>query len=258
MARSKHFYIRRVHRYLGIVLGVQFLFWTISGMYFSWSNMDEIHGDFEKKSQALIPATSRMIAPSTVFEHIIAEGADSIVSLQLVNINGDPVYQVRYIDNEAAHHDRSGRVTVLLADAVTGSIKPPLSKEQSIALAISRFNGKEPVKDVAYLEHTGGHHEYRASPLPAYSVTFDNAAKTTVYVASELGTVQSFRNEKWRIFDFLWMTHTMDYQSRDNISNYLLRIFSVFGAITVISGFVLYFVSSRRFRRRRHLKQAIV
>ena len=168
------------------------------------------------------------------------------------------MYQIRYIDNEAEHHSHSRKVKVQLADALTGRIKPPLSKEQSIALAISRFSGSEPVKDVVYLENTGGHHEYRASPLPAYGVTFNNAARTTVYVASELGTVQSFRNEKWRIFDFLWMTHTMDYQSRDNISNYLLRIFSVFGIITVVSGFVLYSISSRRFRRRRNIKQVIV
>ncbi len=38
-------FIRLLHRYLGIILGIQFLFWTISGLYFSWTNIDEIHGD---------------------------------------------------------------------------------------------------------------------------------------------------------------------------------------------------------------------
>ena len=43
---------RKIHRYLGIIIGVQFLFWTISGLYFSWTNLDDIHGDtfkIEKK-----------------------------------------------------------------------------------------------------------------------------------------------------------------------------------------------------------------
>jgi len=53
--------------------------------------------------------------------------------------------------------------------------------------------------------------------LPAYAIRFDHPSKTTVYVATEMGAVTKFRNEKWRIFDFLWMLHTMDYQSRDNI-----------------------------------------
>lgn len=43
--------IRKAHRYLGIFLGIQFLMWTLSGMYFSWSDIDEIHGDHFKKTQ---------------------------------------------------------------------------------------------------------------------------------------------------------------------------------------------------------------
>ena len=43
-----HRKIRKTHRWLGLILGIQFLFWTIGGLYFSWSNMDEVHGDHQK------------------------------------------------------------------------------------------------------------------------------------------------------------------------------------------------------------------
>ncbi|WP_370590006.1 hypothetical protein [Rufibacter sp. LB8] len=75
-------------------------------------------------------------------------------------------------------------------------------------------------------------------------------SQTTVYVAAELGEVMKFRNNKWRIFDFLWMLHTMDYQGRDNIGNVLLRIFSIAGMVTILSGFALFYVSSG-FRRKK-------
>jgi hypothetical protein len=68
-------------------------------------------------------------------------------------------------------------------------------------------------------------------------------------VSAELGTVQKFRNQKWRVFDFLWMLHTMDYESRDNFGNVLLRTFSIFGLVTVLSGFLLYFTSARWYRK---------
>jgi hypothetical protein len=249
MARSKHFYIRKAHRYLGILLGIQFLFWTISGMYFSWSDIDEIHGDYEKRRAPLVSAHLQLVSPTTVLNQLNSMGIDFILSLQLVNVEGMPLYQVRYIAG-TSHHDET-EVKSQLADALTGKLRGPLSKEEAVALAVSRFIGKETVKEVRYFERTNGHHEYRESPLPAYGVTFDNAATTTVYVASELGTVQSFRNSKWRIFDFLWMTHTMDYTSRDNFGNILLRLFSILGLITVLSGFALYFVSTRRFRKSR-------
>jgi hypothetical protein len=70
-----------------------------------------------------------------------------------------------------------------------------------------------------------------------------------VYVSSQLGTFQAVRHNQWRAFDFLWMLHTMDYKSRDDINNWLLRGFSIFGLLTVLSGFLLYFISSSTVRR---------
>jgi hypothetical protein len=53
------------------------------------------------------------------------------------------------------------------------------------------------------------------------------------------------------------MGHTMDYKSRDNINNWLLRIFSGFGLITVLSGFVLFFVSGKIINRKRKAISAV-
>ena len=36
---------RKTHRFLGVFIGIQFLFWTISGLYFSWTDIDDVHGD---------------------------------------------------------------------------------------------------------------------------------------------------------------------------------------------------------------------
>ncbi|HEU5292389.1 MAG TPA: hypothetical protein VFU05_17200, partial [Cyclobacteriaceae bacterium] len=90
--------------------------------------------------------------------------------------------------------------------------------------------------------------EYRERPLPAYAVTFEYP-DCTVYISTERGTFQTIRHDQWRGFDFLWMFHTMDYESRDDFNNWLMRIFSIFGLLTVLSGFVLYFVSSRTLKQ---------
>ena len=45
MSRSKHFYVRKAHRWISVFVGVQLLMWTASGLYFSWTDIDEIHGD---------------------------------------------------------------------------------------------------------------------------------------------------------------------------------------------------------------------
>lgn len=258
MAKSPHYYIRKSHRYLGIILGIQFLMWTIGGLYFSWSNMDEVHGDFEKKHQPLLSSNVQLVSPSAILDSIKAiHRIDSIVSIQLIEILGKPYYQVRCvtaIKNPSApsSHDHDAvHAMNHLADASTGELRGPLSKDEAIAVAKQHFNGEPTVIAVEHLKDTHKHHEYREQPLPAYAITFKHPNNTTVYVASELGTVQKFRNNQWRMFDFLWMLHTMDYEGRDNFGNLLLRAFSIFGLITVLSGFVLFFVSSRLFRKKK-------
>lgn len=248
MAKSKHYYIRKTHRWLGVLLGIQFLMWTIGGLYFSWSNMDEVHGDFQKKNTPLLSSEISLVSPTVVLNTIKkVHRIDSVVSIQLIEILGKPYYQVRCINaiHKTDNHEQHGEAMNHLADAETGQLRGPLSKEEALEIAKIRFNGEPKVKSVEYLTQMNTHHEYRENPLPAYAVTFEHPTKTTVYISSELGTVQKFRNDKWRLFDFLWMMHTMDYEGRDNFANTLLRIFSIFGLVTVLSGFVLFFISSK-------------
>ncbi len=167
--------------------------------------------------------------------------------MQLIDLFGEPVYQVVYQAQTGAKDARK----VQLAMAATGKMRGPLTRQEATGLALNRFKGTPEVEAAEYLTTTEAHHRYRQNPLPAYAVRFRHPSRTPVYVAAELGTVQKFRNEKWRVFDFLWMLHTMDYSSRDHFGNLLLRTFSIFGLFTILSGFVLYYLSSRTIRRMR-------
>lgn len=236
-----HRKIRKSHRWLGVILGIQFLFWTIGGLYFSWSNMDEVHGDHQKAHIHPLESDIKLANPQDIIQKIkLKDTVNYIFDIRLIQLLGEPVYQIFY----SKEHDRGKKVQ--LAYAVSGELRSPLTKKEATEIAQQNFSDDGKVKVVEYLTTTNGHHEYRESPLPAYAVTFDHPSNTTVYVSSDLGTVQKFRNNKWRIFDFLWMLHTMDYQSRDNISNWLLRAFSIFGLLTISSGFILFFVSQRK------------
>ncbi len=243
MTTNWNYRIRRIHRYLGVLLGIQFLMWTLGGLYFSWSNMDEIHGDFQKKAPPQYRADLAFVSPSVPLlslNQILK--ADSILNISLIDILGKPTYRIEFL--HGGHHKM-----YQLADAQTGALRDPLSIAEATALAKQQFKGEPTVTSVEEIKNVDGHNEYRENPLPAVAVTFKHPTATTVYVATEMGIVTKYRNTKWRIFDFLWMLHTMDYQSRDNIGNWLLRAFSVFGLLTIASGFTLFFISSKRFNR---------
>jgi hypothetical protein len=244
MLRKRQRIIRKAHRYLGVIIGIQFLAWTVSGLFFSWSNIDKVHGDHMRKSPRFVSASQQLASPSAAI-HSLQNSAqvDSIHSIELISLVGKPVYQIRYFSGHTGdiHH----HVKYALADATSGLIRDPLSKEEATALANDYVAAEATLVEVKLLETTDGHHEYREGPLPAWAVSFADP-DCTVYISAELGSFQSIRNDRWRAFDFLWMFHTMDYQGRDNINNWILKGFSIFGLITVLSGLLLFFVSMKR------------
>lgn len=248
MRKAKiHYFIRRTHRWLGVTMGIQLLFWTIGGLYFSWSDMDEVHGDYEKAPLSLLATNNAYISPTIIFDSLRSKTPiDSFAEMKLVTILGKPTWQINYTSASGGHEHGHASHIIQLADAQTGQLRAPLLKEEAIQVAQNGYAGKGKMTQVAYLTKASAHHEYREQPLPAYAVTFGDQRKTIVYVSTELGTIQKYRNRPWRQFDFLWMLHTMDYSSRDNISNWILKAFSIFSLATVLSGFTLFFVSRRR------------
>ncbi len=233
---------RKWHRYLGLILGVQFLLWTIGGLYFSWTNIDEIRGDTLKNEKPFLVADADFVSPA-VFLSQQLKPSDSLVSLQLTSVLEKTCYEVVYISK--------GRKKVKLVNALNGETRSPLNENEAKKIAINKLNVKAEITTVEYLTETGNHHEYRERPLPAYAITFGKPANTTVYISQEYGNVQTFRNNKWRVFDFLWMLHTMDYQGRDNLNNWLLRAFSIFGIVTLLSGFTLFYLTSKTINRKK-------
>ncbi|MDX1940141.1 MAG: PepSY domain-containing protein [Saprospiraceae bacterium] len=220
--------IRKTHRYLGIFLGIQFLLWTVSGLYFSWSNLDRIHGDHFKN---LNHQPTAFFDLNPLKELRIKEG---IHSLELREIGGQPFYWI----NENR-----------LFNARTGEEKRIITKEEALDIAYHYMDANLIVKDIHLLEEVNKYHEYRDLPLPVYVISYQHPAKVKAYISAKDGAFQRVRHESWRWFDFLWMTHTMDYESRDNINSILLRVFSLLGLITVVSGFLLWAITSKTLKR---------
>ena len=219
--------IRKTHRYLGLFLGIQFLFWTISGLYFSWTNIDEIRGEHLINKNVKLKEFAELISPSKLNE-------SNINSIELRDISGVPYY---WINNAN------------LYNAYTGNLKYSITKKEAIDIAKQNLVRGLEIKSINYISTVDKHHEYRNKLLPAYEISFNDKKNIKAYVSSLDGKFQTVRHRNWRWFDFLWMTHTMDYEGRDNFNNSLLRAFSLLGLITVISGFTLWVTSSPTIRK---------
>ncbi|WP_074406238.1 MULTISPECIES: PepSY domain-containing protein [Aquimarina] len=220
--------IRKAHRYLGLFLGIQFLLWTVSGLYFSWTDIDDIHGDQFKNETIDVISFNDLMKPSQ------KEIGEPIQSLELREIAGQPYYWI----NEKQ-----------LFNATTGAPKPEITTSEALKIAEKNMSPELKIIGIEKIEKVGNHHEYRERPLPAYVVSYEHSQNVKAYISIKDGSFQRVRHRSWRWFDFLWMTHTMDYEGRDNFNTIILRAFSLLGLITVLSGFTLWFVSSPTVRK---------
>ena len=229
MRKNNQYYIRKAHRWLGITIGIQFIFWTISGLYFSWTDIDEIHGD-----HFMVP----------VSESVTLEAFNIPDSLQVSEL------ALRMIDSKAYLWVNDS----LLIDSKTGEQKQGVTKEEAERIARKYLKDDYQLVSSSLLTEVDTHHEYRGRPLPAWAIKFDSSDELTAYISQRDGSFQRVRHQSWRWFDFLWMFHTMDYQGRDDFNNLLLRAFSLFGLFTVASGFTLFFITTKKKRKKRKKK----
>ncbi|MCU0624902.1 MAG: PepSY domain-containing protein [Gemmatimonadaceae bacterium] len=247
---------RRLHRWLGLLIGIQFLLWTVGGLYFSWVDLDDVHGDHLVRPAPMVDVTGVATTPAAAVAALRArEPVSSVTSVDLAMVAGAPTYRiVATVDDGRGGTRRIRR----LVDARTGAVRGPLTRDEAVRVAQAAYTGTAPVRRVSLLtaDSVSPHHEFREQPLPAWAVRFGDGEGATAYVPAEVGQVLRIRNDRWRLFDFLWMLHTMDYKGRDDFNNLLLRAFSVFGLVTVASGLTLFALTSPTLRRRRGMRPA--
>jgi len=80
-----------------------------------------------------------------------------------------------------------------------------------------------------------------------WQATYDDDAGTRLYFSAADGTLVAVRTDAWRLKDFFWMLHTMDYRGRDDFNNPLVVTAGAAAAWVAVTGAWLLL---RVFRRR--------
>ncbi|GFE87709.1 PepSY domain-containing protein [Steroidobacter agaridevorans] len=222
---------RTLHKWLGLIVGIQLVFWTISGFYMVVVDLDFIHGDPLVRN-VRVPLQREM---SKIPFGAVAQRYEGVtdVSLRALPSFPAPVYEIT---------TKSGKA---LIDASTGRQLSPLPEEVVADLARQYYAGDGQLAAIRLIE-SGAPLEIQSRPLPLWRVDFDDWLETSLYVHPDTGVLVTRRHRFWRWFDFLWMFHIMDFDTRTDMNNGLLRATTVAGLVTVFSGCWLLYFSFRR------------
>lgn len=219
--------IRWLHKWFGLVLGLQFLLWAVSGAVMALLDHHEVSAEHAVLPVAQIAAPAEPLSLVRVAERV----GVPILKLQLKPLFDTYVYEVT---------TASG---VQLLDAATGA-PIPVDAAKAKALAVARYSGAEPVRSVERVDRPTL--ETRDVPLPAWRVEFADKDRNTLLVSATTGEVLGAKNNTWRLWDIAWMLHIMDYQERQSFNHPLIITVACGAAWLALSGLILLFRSFRR------------
>jgi hypothetical protein len=212
-----------VHKWLALLVGVQIVFWVVSGLFFTIIPIEQI------RSEHLIrpPETARPLA--------IGNGA---ALSELRDLQGRAPIKLTIETRPTL-----GQVIVAefpdgppaLFEAATLRQLSPLDAEAAAAVARGHVTLASAPARVELIETESS--EYRGA-LPAWRAQFADGG-LAVYVAANTGAVTARRSDIWRLYDTLWALHIMDWQNHEDFNHPLIIIVTAITLLSVIAGIVL-------------------
>lgn len=240
---------RKLHRWIGLALALQILAWMLSGFYFTLFPIETIRGEhLTQESETLAEvALEHMISPQSAWDGLLEASLGEIELLEMSFLRRFNLDWYRITVN------LDGQVYTRLVNASDGTLMPPMSREVALQRAQALLLGSQTPLAMEWVtsQHPGG--EYRGSVLPVWRAVYEEPESLSLYLDPYTGDLLARRTDRWRIFDFLWMLHIMDYETRSDFNTRLLMVASSLGFFVAFSGLVYWAMSSRLLRRRRRV-----
>ena len=212
--------VRSFHKYLSLAISIQLLLWTISGIYFAFNKIELIRGE-----QYLLEQEISDVSLDEMKNTFNAKNLSILKRLDQWIIKVEDGAGVYYTD-------------------LNGNKLTSLTREQ-VKLAVKGQTSLTPV-NVTRITSSSEGSEFRGRELPLFKVTTSSEDEVNVYVDAVSGEVKAIRSDSWRWWDLLWSLHIMDYRERENIDNFLLKIFSILALISSLSGITLFFLGLKK------------
>ncbi len=232
----KSSFIRKAHRWLGLIAAIQLLIWTGSGLFFSIVPIDDVRGTHLLQAPPTLRLEHvRLISPSELVAQHQELAMLSVGKVQLQQRLYTPIYLVKREDELLVFH------------AETAAKLAPLSETEAHSIATN--SSQLPVQSLSWVTSVDRGSEYRDGELPAWKVELKGVDEANLWIGANSGKVSAIRTNTWRLYDFLWGLHIMDYVDRDNFNSWLLRAFALLGVMTIASGLLLFFISAKQRKR---------
>ncbi len=209
--------LARWHIWLGWLIGVPLLMWTVTGLVMTLRPISDVRGE------GLMAAPAAIDPDGLIFPRI-----------------GEPVREVRLVQQA------DGPAWIVTAatgqrwrySAEYGTATPPVVEEEARRIAQASYAGEARLENVRYFPADEPPADLRAH-LAAWQAHYSDG--TNLYIDSATGEILAARTGWWRLYDVMWGLHIMDLQTREDTSHPILILFAALGVIGSAIGCTLLF-----------------
>jgi hypothetical protein len=215
--------IASIHKWLGLLVGLQLVVWTASGLFFAAIHITDIRGEsLVHPAGHVAPMDGARIKFSSS-DALKAVAEDRPIEVALRPLAGEPVYEVR------------GEIGTFLVSAETGE-RIVVDEARARALAQEKWIAEDAIIGAELMEVAP-----KESGLPgeAWAVSFKGEGHPTLYVSAVNGRVSAPRTDLWRTYDFLWQLHLMDWGLNENFNTPWMVAAALLALSTVLFGIAL-------------------
>jgi len=215
-------FLRKLHKWLGLLIALQAILWAASGVMFAWLDRSKVSAAGSVRSVEASVLTSALVRsePATWLDEYAQQ---DLYDIRAVSLADRWVWRVELQDRVELR---------ALEDGTPLELDEPWIRR----LALDRYAGGGTLTGATL--QTQPDIESR-SKSPVWRAQFDDPQRTALYFAADDGHFIAARTASWRLYDFFWMLHTMDYTGRDDFNNPLIVTIGMAALWLSISGVVL-------------------
>lgn len=236
----------RWHVWLGWLIGVPLVLWTVTGLVMVARPIDAVRGtDLRvERPQTTIP---RGFVPALPF---LAPDKPTVSEYTVQMHDEFPVARVTYDDGSQAVFDaQSGRKLTPIDEARARQI---VREGITSATDANVVSPRDTIVTAKLFAASQAPFDFR-QPKPVWQVRL--ADGTHVYVGRDSGEIEAVRTRWWRVFDFMWGLHIMDLQTREDTHHPILVVFTAIAAFATVLAVLLMIARYAPRRRARNTRE---
>lgn len=222
-------YSTQIHKWVGLVVGLQVLFWVGGGLVMTAIPIEAVRSEHRLKAPAPVALALDQALP-------LAEAARlsgvAPARAELKTTPRGPAWVLTPLEGAP--------VTVA---AATGRPFAAMREDEASALAAAAYRGEAAPRQAVLLDQAP---KETGREGPIWRVDFNDAERTAFYLSPQTGDVVTRRSAVWRFYDFFWRLHILDFKDGDNFNHPLLIGLTALTLSIVITGFILLWIRLAR------------